>query len=89
MRAWRALSGGGLAPVGAQGVSTHGVALNVGTDLSYFRHIVACGIADGRATSLEQELGRQLAMDNVAQQFADAFVATFGYGSVKHEESRQ
>ena len=71
----------------SQGVSTHGVALNVSTDLSYFTHIVACGLPGARSTSLDQELGQQLAFDAVAQQFADAFVATFGYRKVEHKNT--
>ena len=42
----------------SRGVSSHGFALNVSTDLSYFDHIVACGVPDLRVTSLERDLGR-------------------------------
>lgn len=38
-------------------VTMHGFALNVKTDLAYFKHIIPCGIADKSVTSLEQELG--------------------------------
>ncbi|MBT6236226.1 MAG: lipoyl(octanoyl) transferase LipB [Bacteroidetes bacterium] len=37
------------------GVSMHGFALNVSTDLTYFNHIVPCGITDKAVTSIEQE----------------------------------
>src|SRR4029077_20534651 len=36
----------------AQGVTTHGFALNVSTDLSLFTHILACGIPDKGVTSM-------------------------------------
>lgn len=38
-------------------VTMHGFAFNVATDLSYFNHIVPCGITDKAVTSLERELG--------------------------------
>lgn len=36
-------------------VSMHGLALNVNTDLSYFNHIVPCGISDKDVTSIQRE----------------------------------
>lgn len=41
-------------------VTMHGIALNVNTDLSYFNHIVPCGIADKAVTSMEKELGKKV-----------------------------
>jgi lipoyl(octanoyl) transferase len=41
----------------SQGVTTHGFALNVSTDLSLFSHILACGIPDKGVTSMALELG--------------------------------
>lgn len=54
------------------GVSMHGFALNVTTDLSYFDHIVPCGIANKEVTSIHQETGS----GSVAE-FAEAFKNTF------------
>jgi lipoyl(octanoyl) transferase len=43
----------------------HGFAFNVNTDLSYFDHIVPCGITGKGVTSLEKELGQPLNLDVV------------------------
>ncbi|GAB3333586.1 lipoyl(octanoyl) transferase LipB [Larkinella ripae] len=47
-------------------VTMHGFALNINTDLSYFEHIVPCGIADKAVTSMQAELGREVPVDEVA-----------------------
>jgi lipoyl(octanoyl) transferase len=50
----------------ASGVSMHGFALNVNPDLSEFNRIIPCGIEDASVTSLQQELGRDISIDEVA-----------------------
>lgn len=47
-------------------VTMHGFALNVNTDLSYFNHIVPCGIPDKAVTSVAAELGRIVLLPEVA-----------------------
>jgi lipoyl(octanoyl) transferase len=46
-------------------ISMHGFALNVQPDLSYFGHIVPCGIATKGVTSLSEELGRKITIEEV------------------------
>jgi lipoate-protein ligase B len=57
-----------------EGVTTHGLALNVNVDLSYFQWINPCGISDRGVTSMKEELGMQLSMAYIEE----AFLAYFG-----------
>lgn len=64
--------------VNAQGISTHGLALNVTTDLSYFAGIVPCGIADRPVTSMQALLGENspsmvVVIDSLKSAFAGVF----------------
>ena len=62
----------------ASGVTLHGFALNVTTDMRYFRQIIPCGIADKGVTSLQKLLGMAPAHDVVEEQVARAFGQVFG-----------
>jgi len=48
-------------------VTMHGFALNVNPDLSYFNHIIPCGIQDKAVTSMKVELGRSIEMKEVQE----------------------
>ncbi len=82
--AWVDMPGGPLkiaaigVRVNAVGVSTHGVALNIAPDLSYFDGIIPCGIADKGVTSMAELLGSDaLRMDVVRSHFCVAFERVF------------
>ena len=46
-------------------VTMHGWAFNVNANLSYFGHIIPCGIQDKEVTSLEQELGEKVPVEEI------------------------
>jgi lipoyl(octanoyl) transferase len=51
----------------SRSVTSHGLALNVNTDLSYFDLIVPCGIAARAVTSMQKELQREINLNDVAK----------------------
>jgi lipoyl(octanoyl) transferase len=62
----------------SRSVTSHGFALNVNTDLSYFNLIVPCGITDKPVTSMQKELGREVELNDVAQVVSRNFGTVFG-----------
>ena len=58
-------------------VTMHGFAFNVNVDLSYFGHIVPCGIDDKAVTSLNLELGRQVDVQEVKEKVKKHLAALF------------
>jgi len=58
-------------------VTMHGLALNVSTDLSFFDHIVPCGIADRGVTSLARETGGPVDEAEARTSLLDAFADRF------------
>ncbi len=59
-------------------ITMHGFALNVNTDLSYFDHIIPCGIPDKQVTSIARELGREIDIEEVKDDLKKNFAAVFG-----------
>ena len=51
----------------SRGITSHGFALNVNTDLQFFDQIIPCGLEDCTMTSLEQELGYKVDLPSVIQ----------------------
>lgn len=60
-------------------VTMHGLALNVNTDLNYFGHIIACGIADKdkSVTSMEKELGHTVDISQVKSVLKNKILSLF------------
>lgn len=74
------VAGEKIAAVGvnvSRGVSKHGLALNVSTDLRYFEAMVPCGIEGGRVTSMEQVLGNEVPLPEVKAALAARLAGVF------------
>jgi lipoyl(octanoyl) transferase len=80
-----------IAALGARverGVTYHGFALNVATNLAHFDLIVPCGLAGVQVTSLERELGKpasmQAVLDHVVQHFGEVFGVSMQPTALEH-----
>lgn len=60
-------------------VTMHGIALNVNTDLTYFNHIVPCGIVDKSVTSIEKETGKKVDMAEVQKSLKENMANIFDF----------
>jgi lipoyl(octanoyl) transferase len=58
-------------------VTMHGFALNVNTDLSFFNHIIPCGIANKQVSSLQHELKRPVPTEEVKRHIVTGFEKIF------------
>lgn len=57
----------------SHGISYHGLSINVNNDLSWFSHIVPCGIANLEITSLYREISKPISVDSVKERLQYEF----------------
>ena len=60
-------------------VTMHGIGFNVNTDLNYFSHIIPCGIDDKAVTSMQQELGAELDINEVSEKLLNHLAYLFEF----------
>ena len=58
-------------------ITMHGFALNVNTDLNYFKNIIPCGIENKQVTSIEKELGRKIDFEEIKDKIKENFIKVF------------
>jgi lipoyl(octanoyl) transferase len=58
-------------------ITMHGFAFNINTDLTYFNHIIPCGIVNKQVTSLEKELGKKVRVEEVKEKLKKNFEKVF------------
>jgi lipoyl(octanoyl) transferase len=66
-------------------ITSHGIALNIHNDLSWFNRIVACGLADKQTTSMEKEGRSDVAVQNVTAVWVKEMAALLKVDSVLEE----
>jgi lipoate-protein ligase B len=82
------VAGSKIAAIGvhiSRWVTSHGFALNVDTDLSYFQYIVPCGLT--KPVTSMRKLGSPASRDDVIESLTRALERNFGYETVRHQST--
>ena len=61
----------------SRGVTMHGLAINVNTNLTYFDNIISCGIEGVKMTSMDKELGKKIRMNDIKKSLITHFNQIF------------
>jgi len=69
------------------GITRHGLALNVAPKMEHFELLVPCGISDRGVTSIERELGLAVGVSEVTNHFERAFASVFARQMVPVERA--
>ena len=59
-------------------ITSHGIAINSNVDLTWFEHIVPCGVEGKGVTSLSKELNRNVSVCETSPAFLHSFSEVFG-----------
>lgn len=72
-------------------ITTHGLALNCNVDLSWFNHIVPCGLEGKEVTSLSKELSKNVTIDDTTPELVASFQDVFKCSTeiVESSETRE
>jgi lipoate-protein ligase B len=66
-----------------RGITFHGLALNVNTNLAYFDRIIPCGLVWAEVTSMAREVDKEQSVERVRDGFLHHFADVFGYSDVE------
>jgi len=58
-------------------VTMHGLALNINNDLSFFENIIPCGISNKSVTSVFEETGKNISLNEVKEKIIKHFIEIF------------
>ena len=64
----------------SRGITMHGLAFNVNTNLNYFTYINPCGLSDKGVTSMKEQSGEEWPLDEVTMTLLDQMNREFGFG---------
>ncbi len=70
-------------------ITMHGFALNVNTDLSYFDYIIPCGIQNKKVTSIKEELGKDVSIEEVKEKLKQNFEKVFQVEFLEYRTEEQ